>query len=229
MTIAGAILGLGCGPEGSDAGGTTGGGESSTAAVPEGGGMLSAADASGTTTVDASTSTSAVDPGSSSSSTTDEPKFDLPAPTVETCDADPMPLVDLEVVTPEGSLAVMHGWWGFQSCCSDAPRLVLAQADTLEVINDTVQTDHASVRVIGYGTGPYTGPVSVGLEYGAATSTEITAGFALLTSHDPELPVSGTTPRLSASSDLEQDGWTLRGDIDVPHCDALDELPCPCE
>ena len=156
---------------------------------------------------------------------------DVGVPTPEVCMASIDQQFDLEIAGPDGEVAVMHGWWGWEMCCVVDPWIVLAQSAVIEVNGETVEGEHLPVYVRGGWdhVGPYVGPQPIAFAPQGGEITEIEVGFELLEPLDPEMLKAEDQPLLSATFAIEAQGWSAQGSVLLPHCPALDTDFCPCE
>jgi hypothetical protein len=217
-------------------------GENSTGAA---GSSSSTGAAATTATLDGSGTGNSTGTASDASSTSSDGGEGFPAtddgvkldagPSIATCEAANSELIDLEITTPDGPLAAMHAWWGWDNCCFRKPWLVVTEAAPLEVTDGVLTT---SPYVFGYviglfgepHRGPYVGELAftVGTDAPQATALFM-SGFELLEPLDPDAPPEREQPRFSATMAVEAEGWSMQGSVQALHCPALDTQPCPCE
>jgi hypothetical protein len=231
-TIGGLALACACGPSsadgtqsGSGSDGETTAGDTTVAADHDGG--------SPGTSESTSTSTSAETVDTTASDEVDDaPQFDVAAPPVpELCTASIDQEYDLEVSGPDGDVMVMHGWWGWEACCVLDPWIVLTQPAGIEVIEGSIEGPHLPIYVRGTWDheGPYVGEQPVAFAPLDGEIAEIEMGFVLLDPLDPDASMEDEQPLLSATFDIDAEGWSVHGTVVLPHCAALDTDGCPCE
>lgn len=181
----------------------------------------------------ASTSTSSTPVDTSASDEVDDaPQFDVAAPPMpEVCTASVEQQFSLEIADPDGDVMVMHGWWGWEACCVLDPWIVLAQPAGIEVIEGNIQGEYLPIYVRGTWDheGPYMGAQPIAFAPLDGDVAEIEMGFELLEPLEPDAAMDEEQPLLSATFDIEAEGWSAHGDVVLPHCPALDTEGCPCE
>jgi hypothetical protein len=225
------VFGCACGPSRADGmqsgSGSDGDATSATAASADAdhdGGSPGTSESSPATT---STSSDPVD----TSAGDDGSPFDVAGPTPEVCMASVDQAFDLEISGPDGDVAVMHGWWGWEACCVVDPWIVLAQPAVIQVFGGAIEGPHLPVYVRGASDhrGPYVGPLPIAFAPPRGEIAEIELGFELLEPLDPDTMMRDEQPRLSATFEIDAEGWSAHGSVLLPHCPALDTDPCPCE
>lgn len=164
----------------------------------------------------------------------DDIKFDLHTvpdgmPETQRCESSDAQQIDLAIVGPDGAVATAHGWWGWEQCCVNDPWIVLSDSPQLEVTQGQITTPHFAILTIGAWDqrGVYLGPMPVWFDL--QRDVQLETGFELLEPLDPELSTEDVQPQLSGTFAIDDAGWSAQGTAIVPHCEALDTLPCPCE
>jgi hypothetical protein len=233
-TIGGLALACACGPSSAD--GTQSGSGSDGETTSSDTSLDADHDGSSPGTSEsssASTSTSAETVDTTASDEVDDaPQFDVAAPPVpEVCTASIEQQFDLEVSGPDGDVMVMHGWWGWEACCVLDPWIVLAQPAGIEVIEGSIEGPHLPIYVRGTWDheGPYVGEQPVAFAPLDGEIAEIEMGFELVEPLDPDASMEDEQPLLSATFDIDAEGWSVHGSVVLPHCAALDTDGCPCE
>lgn len=233
-TIGGIVLLCACGPssaDGTQSGSGSDGETTSTDAsldADHDGGVSGSSESSPATT----STSSAPDDTTASDEVDDAPQFDVAAPPVpELCTASIDQQFDLEIAGPDGDAMVMHGWWGWEACCVMDPWIVLAQPAGIEVIEGSIEGEYLPVYVRGTfdHEGPYVGPQPIAFAPLDGEIAEIEVGFELLEPLDPDAAMEEEQPLLSATFDVDAEGWSAQGSVVLPHCPALDTDGCPCE
>lgn len=229
------VVACACGPLGDakDSASTSGtGGASMSASTAMLDGMSaptsSSTDASLTGTDDESDDEPGGDPAD------DDIKFDLHTvpdamPEIQRCESSNAQQIDLAIVGPDGAVATAYGWWGWEQCCVNDPWIVLSDSPQLDVTQGQITTPHFAIFTIGAWdqSGPYLGPMPVWFDL--QRDVQHDTGFELLEPLDPDLSTEDGQPLLSSTFAIDNAGWSAQGTAIVPHCDALDTLPCPCE
>jgi len=151
-------------------------------------------------------------------------------PKIELCESSAAQQIDLVLAGPDGAVATAYGWWGWETCCVNDPWLVLTEAPQIEVTMGQVLTPHFAVYIQGDWDqrGAYLGPLPIWFDVAGGDLVHET-GFELLEPLDPELATDDEQPLFSGAFAIDEAGWSAQGSVVVPHCDALDTLPCPCE
>lgn len=219
-----ASLVMGCGPrsDGMDGPSETGG-ETSAVSSESGAGSVTMPMLDGGSTTSADESSTTVPP--------DEPVLDIGVSEPGHCGAGEMD-VQLEIVTPSGTFAPTHAWWGWNYCCFTYPRLVVAEVGELDVSDPWSASVDPSLEVwldpLEDADAPFSGERPATLRaYVDADSSELAAPVALLSPIDPLQPAEAQT--FAASVDVTARGWTVTGTVTAPYCPALDVPFCPCE
>jgi hypothetical protein len=163
----------------------------------------------------------------------DDMRLDMLVPQIATCSVEATEQVDLVISTPAGSIEGLHAWWGWEGCCGPMPRLIVADAESLELDADwgVLVTEPVLEVLIQPDSG--TPGVWTGMQpslmrfHGDASDADLPADFTLsnvITFDERAVP-----PALEGDIAVGTDGWSVSGHVVAPYCMSIDTPPCPCE